>query len=242
MESTYNTIDLALDERQKANESLIDGYAIQIGETNEALTEWSETPKPKAEYGMYYTVRQSVKFGIIGGAVGFALSIFVLAFLYILKGYMYTDRDWERLGVPVLAHIHSDKQHKSFAIFDKWIDKYIGGVPEEPNMQADCKLAAAKLKSVMNENSMKMCCLTGDLSSDIMTNIIDSMNRSESGSVFMNAGNALHDPDAAKKIEEFTDVVLIGSNNKTKISDVHQELAILKAWGKRVIGAIHVIN
>ena len=242
VESVYATIDVELDTLQKDNRKIVSDYAIQMGEINEELAEWGRSAKPRAEFGMDYTIRQAVKYLVYGGIIGFVFMAMLSCASYVLGSTMHTDGDWQLMGIPVLAYIHPMEKRKKLWKIDCLIDRFIGGKPERTDPVADCKLAAVKLCNVMREKNMDSCYMTGNLPAESMALITGAMNEAGTDVTFVDCGNVLGDPEAAKKLEASSEVVLLGKFGKTKVEDVQRVLTILGAWGKKITGAVVVVE
>lgn len=241
MESMYTTIDLDMDARQKANLQAINDYSIQIGGTNEELTELSKEPLPKAEYGVEYSVKEGIKFIIFGGIAGILIMGIIFAAKYAVSATVKTDDDWENLGIHVLAQIHEERPKKKFLHkFDEWLDRKLGGITNKVGLPDQCKLAANNLSAVLKEKDLTEGVLTGDLPTELTANIVDDMNKAGAAQEFRYAGDILSDPEAASKLSDVTEVVLMGQNTKTRLDSIQKECTLLKAWGKEIIGVVVV--
>lgn len=238
MESIYSTIDLGMDSTQKANLQAIGDYAIAIGETNEELTEWAEEPEPKQEYGVWYSIKQGIKFIIFGGIAG----VFVMGIYYAIKyaasATVKTDEDWEMLGIPVLAQIYEKKINKFLPKIDKWVEKTFGGIAEPPEQAQQCSLAANNISAVLKEKDLAEGVLIGNLSAEKTTGVVDGMNEAGISQTFRYAGDILTDPEAAQKLSGVTEVILMGKNNATRTENIQKMRTLLKAWGKEIIGVV----
>ena len=60
-ESVYSVVDRNLDNQQKANLLKVTDYSNQLGETQQQLEDWNEEEEPKPEYGLKYTIKQTIK-------------------------------------------------------------------------------------------------------------------------------------------------------------------------------------
>ncbi len=240
MESMYTTIDLDMDTRQKANLQAIGDYAIAIGETNEELTEWSKEPEPKQEYGVWYSVKQGIKFTIFGGAAGIFVMAIYYAIKYVASSTAKTDDDWVFLGIPVLARIYEKRNNKLLPKFDKWIDRTLGGITDRNEQTLQYHLAANNLSAVLKENELTEGVLVGDLPVEQTMEIVNNMNEAGTAHTFRYAGDILTDPEAAQKLSEATEVILMGHNSVTRTENIQKMSTLLKAWGKEIIGVVVV--
>lgn len=201
MESMYATIDLELDSAQKASIQAVSDYAIAIGETNEELKEWELTPEPEKEYGVAYTIKETVKLIVLGGVIGVLVMTVVFAVGYVLNGKIKTDKDWRAFGLSVLGHISKEEKKKRLWRIDRWIDRNVGGRRMETTLDESCKLTAYKLNAVLQERNLSEGILIGDIDSELVSGIAEQMSATDDELRFIYSGNILTDGAAVKKIE-----------------------------------------
>lgn len=238
MESVYSTIDLDLDETQKKNLLAVSEYANQIGEADTKLTEWEETPAPRAEYGMLYTVKQAVKFVLFGGVAGIFVMAMLYAMIYVLNGRVKTESDWAMMGYRVLARVGSEEKKRAFWKIDRWVDRVIGGRPEAVSLETSCKLAANNLSGVLKEKGVSSATVISDLDETTAAGIVAGLDKAGTGIPFTYAGNVLSDPETVKRLSNVSEVLLLGHQNGTRMEDVQKIKTLLEAWGKTTLGVI----
>lgn len=240
MESLYSTIDLELDATQKANLQAIGEYANKIGETNLELEDWAKEGEPKPEYGWWSIVKQSIKFAIIGGVVGFAVMCGYYAVSYVLSGTVNTDYDWRSMGIPVLGYLSSDEEKKKSLFVDRWIASWFaGGKPQvEPNTL--CAVTANNVGGALREKGAEKAVIVSDLEPSAAEKLVRCMDAASPETSFVYAGNAQADPETVKKVSGSSDVLFLGKVGVTHLDNVRQTQVLLNAWGKKVFGAIVV--
>ena len=236
-ESCYSTIDLTLDEQQKTNLLAVSQISNSMGEVNTELTEWSTQPPPKVEYGLAYIVKQAIKFVIIGGVAGAALVILFYCARYVLGGRMWTGRDWNRMGMTIVAGIPRPTKG-SYRRLDRWIDKVIGGVQREQDITRGCRIAAGSMENLLREKSLPGTAVISELPGEQAAEVSERIAANMNGYGLVFVGSILTDPEAAKKINEYSDVVLLEENGASVQNDVRKELTLLHAWGKQLLGVI----
>lgn len=240
MESKYTTIDLALDERQKANLQAINDYAISMGETNEELTEWAKEPLPKMKYGWWYVTKQSIKFILIGGVAGVFVMCGAFAAAYVLTSTVKTESDWKLLDIPVLATVYLRQPKKLLWQIDHCLMRRLGGRNADADTAALCKLAANNIGAVLKEKGLTDGVVMGDVSAELAEDIVAKMNDAGTENRFRYVGNALSDAETVNRMDGVPEVILIGQTSQTGMEAVEKEKLLLTAWGKKVLGAIVV--
>ena len=238
-ESIYSTIDLDLDARQKANLLSISEYANSIAAQNEELSEWEKSPKPKQEFGTWYTVKQAIKFLILGGIIGLVVMLFWFAVKYAMSGTIKTEDDWKAFRLPVLGVIAEDPIKRSFKWVDRLIDRMFARTRTK-TMEQDCALVADNLTTMLREQGIGTVCFVGHMERPVADTLVQKMDAATTETTFSFAGDLLTEPGTAKKLDQSDKVLLLAENQTTKIKDIAQMLTLLKAWGKTVLGCVMV--
>ncbi len=238
-ESVYSTIDLGLDEMQKANILAISEYANSIGEKNEELSKWEEEPEPKKEFGTKYTVKEAIKYLILGGIIGLFVMFCWFAVKYAMSGTIKTEDDWKLFGLPVLGFVARDPKKKSFRWLDDVIDRIFGRT-RNMTMDQQCSLAAHNLSAMLQEQGIGEIRFVGHLDRGFAESLVQKMDAATEETALSFAGDALVEPDTAKKLAQDDKVLLLAENQTTRMKDIAQTLTLLKAWGKNILGAVVV--
>ena len=239
-ESVFSMIDLELEAKQKSNLLSITEYANEIGETNEQLIEWQKEPRPAPEFGVWYTVRQMIKFLVFGGVIG-AVAVFLwLAVKYVLSDTVKTNEDWKQSGIPLLGKIIRDKEKKKLLPgLDALIDRGFGHV-RTSTMEQACALLAHNVGLAGREKGAAGVDMVGRLPDGFGDVLAQKMGSAGAGVSFRYAGDALTDPATAGSMEDGNCAVLLVERYVTRYTEVDQAMMLLKAWGKTVIGAVIV--
>jgi capsular polysaccharide biosynthesis protein len=238
-ESVYSSIDLELDETQKANLLAVSDYANAIGEENAKLTEWEHTAEPQPEYGTWYTTKKSIKFFIIGGIVGALLLCVWYAMRYALTDTVKTESDWRFFSLPILGHIERDEKKKVFRAIDRLVDR-IFARKRSLSMDDSCAIAANNIAAMLKEQGVGEGKLVGHLDRELAENIAKKMKTAAAESSFSFAGDVLAEQDTAKNLAGSDKVILIAENLASYTKDIRQTLTLLEAWGKKVLGVVIV--
>lgn len=239
-EFAYSTIDLDLDETQKANLLAITDYSNKIGETSEQLTAWEKQEKPKQEFGVWYSVKQAIKRFIIGGVVGVVLTVIWLCLKYAMSNTMKTDDDWKQYGLPVLGRIvRGEKPRKLLPCIDRLIDR-IFDREKKATTEQSCALAAQNLSAVIRKRGLDKGTMIGHLPDKMAETLEKKLEAAGAGVGFRYAGDVLENPSAVGNLEGTGEVLLLAERYATHCADVEQTLTLLKAWGKTILGVVVV--
>ena len=238
-ESVYSTIDLEFDERQKANVLALANYANDIGETSEDLTDWEKEPLPKQNFGIRYSMKQAVKYFVMGGIAGAALMFACFAAVYFLSRTVKTDRDWNLWGVPVLGHVFRDREKRRLHRLDEWIDRIFDRSPPG-GMDQTCILTVHSLELLLKAQGLAEAVVVSHLPRELGEMVTGKMDAAADGFRVRLAGDILLEPEAAGKMAQTEKVILLEENQVTKDEDVEQVLRLMKAWSKSVLGVVVV--
>ena len=237
-ESVYSTIDLTLDETQKSNLLSITEYSNKIGETTEELTDWENSPKPRAEYGVIHTAKQAVKYVILGGVIGVIVMCIWFAVKYAVSDTVKTDSDWRNFSISLLGHIFRNEKKKKFLPgLDAFIDRIFGRTRTVTQEQS-CTLAARSIGAALKEQGFSEAALVGKLPEDLAETLCRQASATEQCVSLRCVGDVLTDPAAARALEDGSQVLLLAERYVTRNADIEQTLTLLKAWGKTVLGAV----
>ena len=251
-ESLYSTIDLNLDEQQKANTLKINEIANKIGELDLKQEEWSKKPEPKAKFGMLYVTKETIKSGILGGIVGLAVMFVWLALVYVFSSIIKIDSDMAVMSVPVLGDIFRKSPKRKETKFEHWIDQWImnksglkrwvtqsvGGRSWDINENVQDQLVVSNVNAVLKENNLSKAVFVSTMNPETSQEIVKKLNSIDKNIPCVLAGNILREPDAAKNLFDDTKVILLSKRYETKIDDVLKTKSVLKASGKAIIGSV----
>ena len=238
----YGEMGLELDAitEQYSDLLAITEYANKIGETNEALIEWEKEPEPRPEYGTWYTIKQTIKFIIIGGIAGVVIMLIWFAAKYAVSSMVKTDDDWRRYQLPILGRVlRTEEKQKFLPWLDTLIDRIFGRTRTVTQEQS-CALAAQNLGATLRERGLDGVSLVGRLPEGQAETLAQKLDTAGAGVGFRYAGDALADPAAAQNLEGRGEVLLLAERYGTRLAEVEQTLTLLKAWGKTALGIVVV--
>lgn len=250
-ESLYSTVDPGLDATQKANLTKITDYSNQISQLISQEEAWEKSPMPKQRFGTKYVIKQAVKFGIIGCAAGLFVMAGYFAMAYVFSRSMKTDSDWNVLGITVLGNMSRVTTNIKQTIFEKWIEKLsmkcgldkiviegIGGRNWRNNEETQNRLIVNNLGGVLKERNLSKAVFVSAMDNAKAAELVAGMDKIDSRTPYVLAGNVLEDPETVKKMDDAQEVILLGKRYETKIDDVQKIRTLLSAFGKSVIGSV----
>lgn len=244
--AVYETVNLSLQETQKANRQAIANLDISMQEVSEEYLEWQlgeDGQEPQPEYTLFEQVKNSIKLFIIGGVVGAVLVAVMIAFGALLSGKLLNPEDVKnRFGLRVIGQLPTTRVKKPFAFVSRWFAKF-GGITATPEDYARlAKMIGASIKFDLDsrEESLRSIAFTGTLSAEELESTVASLGMDASYSVIC-APDVLTNADTIEKLSKADCVVLVEKQEVSTLADITKELEALKAWNKTVLGAV-VVN
>ncbi len=267
-QSVYETVNLELDEWQKANRQYMLNLSIELQEKSEALAEWQVSPKPQREYTDGRILRVSIKGMVLGFMVGVVLAAIFIAFHYVLSDKVQEARELgKRFGLRVIAQIPKVQKKRIWVVFDRLFAN-MGGLTQKERDEGQLILLAGK--SVCAEvEALRAATLkeagmaekTAGMDTVIGSGFLED-NKSKSHIIF--TGNVkmeelenllsgmcwnegyqvscapciLCDPSAVFAVTKADYVVLVEKQETGTYAQIEQELSEFAAWGKKVLGVI----
>lgn len=243
--AAYETVDLSLQETQKANVQAITQLDMSMQEVMKSYEEWKKEPEPEYEYTLWEVAKSSIKMIIIGGVIGAVLVAAVIAFGALLSGKLLNPEDVKnRFGLRVIGQLPAARVKKPFAFVSRWFAKF-GGItaaPEDYNRLA--KMVGSSIKSDLasreGAEGWKKIAFTGTVSEEELANVVSALGMDVSYSVIC-APDVLTNADAIEKLSGADCVVLVEKQEVSTLADITKEIEALRAWNKPVLGAV-VVN
>ena len=243
--AAYETVNLSLQETQKANRQAITNLDITMQDMNEAYLEWKEEPEPQAEYTLIEVIKNAIKILIIGGIVGGVICAVVVAFSALMSSKLLNPEDMKnRFGLRVIGTLPGKFEKKPFAFISRWFSKF-GGITITPDDYTRlAKMIGSSLRSNLvsreEATTWKKIAFTGTVASEELKNIVKALGIDSSYTCIC-AADVLTNAESIEKVAGADCVVLVEKQEQTVLVDVTKELEALKAWNKTVLGAI-VVN
>ena len=246
--AAYETVNLSLQETQKANIQAVTNLDISMQETQKAYLEWQEDKEgaePTPEYTLFEQIKNAIKMCIIGGVVGAVLVAVIIAFGALLSGKLLNPEDVKnRFGLRVIGQLPGKRVKKPFAFVSRWFAKF-GGITATPeDFDRLAKMVGTSIKSDLSArgeaSAWKKVAFTGTISAEELKNVVSALGMGTSYSIIC-APDVLTNADSIEKISAADCVVLVEKQEESTLVDITKELEALKAWNKTVLGAV-VIN
>lgn len=243
--AAYETVNLSLQETQKANRQAVTNLDITMQETSEAYLEWKlEEQEPQIEYTLIEVIKNAIKLLVIGGVIGGVVCAVVVAFAAMLSGKLLNPKDIKnRFGLRVIGELPGKREKKPFAFISRWFSKF-GGItviPEDYTRLA--KMIGSSIKSDLASRedtaNWKKIAFTGTVDEEELQNIIKVLGM-DGVYTCICAPNVLINAESIDKVVGADCVVLVEKQEKTVLENIIKELEALNAWNKTVLGAVIV--
>lgn len=244
--AAYETVNLSLQDTQKANRQAVTNLDITMQETNEAYLEWQrEEREPVAEYTLAKNIKNAVKLVVIGGIVGGVAVAVLLAFGALMSGKLLNPEDMKnRFGLRVIGELPCARTRKPFAFVSRWFAAFGGikAVPEDYERLG--KMAGTSLTSDLASREgaagWKKIAFTGMAEAEELKKAAAAMKLGSEYSVIC-APDILTNAESVEAVAQADCVVLVEQQEKSVLTDIAKELEALKAWNRTVIGVV-VVN
>lgn len=240
--ASYEAVNLALEDVQKANRQAFSELDIAMQKVNEEYAEWKKEPEPEYDYSNRSIVKSAIKLMIIGGLAGGVLIAAIVAFVAMMSGKLLNPEDIKRrYGVRVIGELPTARVKKPFAFVSRWFAA-LGGVTVKPeDYDRLAQRIGSGLKSELGSDEEKQdwkkIVFVGSVSGDEMERVLPGLGM-DSSYTLIAAPDVLTDAVAVERVTAADCVVLIEKQECTVLADITKELEALKAWNKPVIGAI----
>ena len=242
--AAYETVNLALQEAQKANRQAVTDLDISLQEVNEEFLEWKQEPEPQAEFTMMEVVKGGIKMLIIAGVVAAVVVAVIIAFGALMSGKLLNPEDVKnRFGLRIVGQLPTVRVKKPFAFVSRWFSKF-GGITATPeDYDRLAKMIGTSIKSDITSREeatdWKKIAFTGTASAEELEKAVDAMGLGKDYIVIC-APDVLTNAESIEKLSEASCVVLVEKQEESTIADISKELEALKAWNKPVLGAVVV--
>ncbi|MCI8642044.1 MAG: hypothetical protein HFG79_00965 [Lachnospiraceae bacterium] len=249
-QSVYETVNLELDEWQKANRQYMLDLSIKLQEKSEEFAKWQATPKPMREYTDGRILKGSIKGMIFGFLVSVVLVAVFIAFAYIMSDKLQDANELkERFGLRVIAQIPKVHKKRVWVGLDRLFAHMAGLMFKENDVGALTKVASQSVcaelmvrgsepcvQGMKNDPKIKLV-FTGNVSKAESEELLSGMSWGEGYSVQC-VSNVLRDPAAIPIVTNADYIILVEKQEKSTYSEIGRELEALKAWKKEVLGVI----
>lgn len=238
--SSYEQVNLDLEQTQKDNILAVSQIDMRIQEVNEEYLEWKKEAEPVLETSNYWAINNAIKRFILSGLVVGVLGVVFVAGACILSGKLKNPNDIKsRFGLRIIAQLPCARVKKPFAFLSRWFAAF-GGIkiaPEDYDKLA--KMAGTSIKSDLatKDTDCKTIAFTGTLPEAELQQVMDACELKSSFTVLCTA-DILTNAASIELLATADCVVLVEKQECSALSDIEKELEALKAWNKPVLGAI----
>ena len=201
---------------------------------------------------MFYVIKQTIKFGIIGVAAGVFIMAGFYAMSYVFSRSMKTDSDWHVLGLPVLGNVWRKVPDEKGWFYEPWIYNLvmkkwglerlivegIGCRNWKNSEETQDRLIVNNLGGVLKEKNLSKAVVVTAMANEGALELIKAMDKIDPKTPYILAGNVLEDPETVKNIGDIDEVFILGKRYITKIDDIQKIKTLLAAIGKKAIGAV----
>ncbi len=244
-ETSYEYVDLDLEDTQRTNLRKISNLDIALQEANEKLVEWKKTPEPEFQYTTGEIIKSCIKMLIVGGIVGALVAFVVIAFGAIVSGKLLNPRDVkEYFGIHIVGELPADRVKRPFAFVSRWCAA-MGGITVKPEDYENlAKVIGSSLKQELSISEdragWKKIAFVGMAKEQDIQRLVDSLDMGDAYTLVC-AQDILTKAASVDKVAQADCVVLVERQETTLFADIEKELEALKAWNKPVLGAV-VVN
>ena len=230
--------DLSVASLQEAFNSSMNDIQSQL---NNLRTFQSNLQKPDSGMadGAAFSVKDIVKFGGIGFAVGFFLLLFWYFLSYIFSGKLREgEKIKEQCGIDKL----SEFQHPALghAKLDLFLREHIGPVGGEKSKENLYALAAAAIELRMSnsENSTGKILIVSSLDDTVLQDAAGNIMKKLKKIHVEKCGSVLHNPEILHTMQEVKDVLVVEEAEKTKVNDMKNEIEIIRRNNCSIVGSV----
>ncbi len=243
-QTAYETIDLALEDTQKANLQYITDIDITIQDVNEQYREWRKEPEPEFKYSVKEIIKNGIVVSVVAGVVSLIVLFAGVAVAAMTSGKLRDPSDMKTLfGLRVIGLLPNSNKKKAFNGITKKITK-LGGVKiKQAEYESLAKMIGSSIKSDVASReggaAWRSIVFTGSGCVEELQRAVAAMGID--GYDVVCAPDVLANAESIDKVAAADCVVLVETQEKALAADIEKQLEALKAWNKPVIGAV-VIN
>lgn len=181
------------------------------------------------------SIKDGLKFGIIGAVILAVLAAGVYCVIYLLDGKLHTASELSFGGsLPVLAEL-SRPAAKKKGFIDRWIWRGRNRNWRTGNEEA-LKTAAVSIAKLTGEG--KRIAVLSSLNADALTEVAAALNSMVSGVEFVPVADSFRCSANAALLDGADGVILYEKRDVSKTGDILAELNQAELLGKNVIGSI----
>ena len=174
--------------------------------------------------------RSLIKYGLVGGFLGFVLACVFVYAKYLLGGKIRNRNSiTSRYSYPLIGVVPSKKKY----LFGKTIKRLEG---DPVYAEGDIISAiAANTQAIAEINGATSNCMVGSIEGNdpALTSLKEALNNKVAY-----AGNILSEAKAVKALDKYTHVILVEKRNESQLEALADEISKLKSMKKEILGII----
>lgn len=230
--------DLSVASLQEAFNSSMNDIQSQL---NNLRTFQSNLQKPDSGTadGAAFSVKDIVKFGGIGFAVGFFLLLFWYFLAYIFSGKLREgEKIKEQYGIDQLTEFQHPAPGQ--AKLDLFLREHMGPVGGEKSKENMYSLAAAAIELRMSnsENSTGKILIVSSLDDTVLQEAADSIRKNLKNTHVEKCGSVLHNPEILHTMQKVKEVLVVEEAEKTKVEEMKTEIDRLTENNCIILGCV----
>lgn len=185
----------------------------------------------------------AVKYGALGFVLGGFLGVFAVCVSYLMSDKVRSMKDLQRrFGLRSLGSFEGAMKRNG--PIDRLIDRMFG-VKGGPSFEEACGIMAANTANYLSEGSKKIL-LTGSAAKADVEKAAEILRAQTEGEGFLNlpvkpefiSEELITDPKTIRALASCDEVILVERKGASRMSDLEEELMLLKNLEKKVTGAV----
>ena len=217
------------DDTQEKAQSSITYYTNLINSINNKYN-----GKGKPEAPDYFSIKDGIKFALIGAFVGLVLMVGIYCVIYMLNDFIREEDEihsyfgFSNLGTFAVK----DDNPKSNKLDKFLLKKQYGDLDDEFVVNR-----IAENVNLLSKEDNKIL-LIGNIEDNVLNNLYNQLNAKVNKGKLIIGGNINKDNEALTKLSDVNSIILVEKRNYSKMKDILKEAEIVKNCGKNVIGYI----
>lgn len=217
------------DDTQEKAQSSITYYTNLINSINNKYNSKGEPEAPD-----YFSIKDGIKYAVIGAFVGLVLMAGVYCVIYLLNDLIREeDEIHSYVGFSNLGTFAVKDDNPKSNKLDKFLlKKQYGDLDDEFVVNR-----IAENINLLSKEDNKIL-LIGNIENTILNNLYNQLNTKVNKGKLILGGNINKDNQALTKLSDVNSIILVEKRNYSKMKDILKEAEIVKNCGKNVIGYI----
>jgi hypothetical protein len=180
-----------------------------------------------------------LKYMLLGAVLGLFVAVVSIMFRYILSGTLHMPEDIKtQYGVELLGCV-TVQQPKRGAVDKLLLRLFHREQSEEKNANA-LRMAETQAQIIMEREALKRICITGSFQDEQGAQIVSQLQQAlaAQAEIVISEASPLTDANALNELVAADGAILIESAERSKAADIRREVALCRANGTAIVGAI----